>query len=260
MPSVKSKGAQIFYEEFGTGDTVVLIPGLGAHSDIWGPFPKMFAERRRVVTYDPRGLGRSTAGRKGLSIELMASDIKAVLDAAQIQMAALLGASMGALVALRFALDYPARTSKLVLITPAVFHTHHGEWLLDVLELFRKRLSPEEFVRAFALLAFAPPFFERGYGMIKEVSRMLMPTPSEFEQIGRQLECLKDADFSSEIPGIEVPTLIIAGQRDVLAPIEGARRVASKIRRSRLVSIPDAGHSPFVEATEEVVKAINEFL
>jgi len=260
MASVKSNGAQIFYEESGAGDALILIPGLGAHSGIWGPFPKMFAERRRVITYDPRGLGRSAGGTNKLSIGLMTSDAKAVLDAAGIQKAALLATSMGALVALRFALDYPARTSKLVLITPAVFRTRYGEWLLDTLQLFRERFSPEEFVRAFVLLAFAPPFFEKGYGMIKEVSRMLTPTPAEYEQIGRQLECLKDADFSSEISRIEAPTLIIAGQHDILAPIEGARKFASKIRRSRLVSIPDAGHSPFVEATEEVVKAIDEFL
>jgi len=195
-----------------------------------------------------------------LSVELMASDVKAVLDALNIEKSVLLGASMGALVALRFAVDYPESAVKLVLVTPAAVRSRYGEWLFDVMRLLKENLSSEEYVRAMVMLAFAPPFFDKSYGMVKEVSRMLTPSDNELEQIGRQLSCLKDADIPSETGTVQTPTLIIAGERDVLAPIEGARKLASKLRRCRLMSLPGVGHSPFVEAPEEVVNAINEFL
>jgi len=260
MPTVETAGARIFYEERGGGGPLVLVPGLGAHSGIWGPFPRMFGEKMRVVTFDPRGLGRSSAGDGELSLELMAADVKEVLDAAGMERAALLGVSMGALVVLRLALDHPEAVSKLVLVTPGVLRSRYSDWLFDTLRLLKDRLSPEEYTQTMGMLAFAPPFFERGYGMIKEVTKMLSPTRSEYDQIGRQLACLKDADISSELSRIEAQTLIIAGERDVLVSIESARKLASKLRRSRLHVIPGVGHSPFVEATEEVVKVIEEFL
>lgn len=260
MPTVKTGGSEIYYEELGEGDPLVMTPGLGAHSGVWGPFPQVFAEKRRVVTHDPRGLGRSTAGGEDLSLELMASDVKAVMDAAGIEKAALLGVSMGALIVLRLALDYPGAVSKLVLVTPGAIRTRYTQWLFQSLQLVRERLAPGEYVRLMGALAFAPPFFERGYGMIKEVLKMLTPTESEYEQIGRQLACLIDADISSELSRIEAPALIIAGERDALVPIEAARRLASKLRGSRLYTLPNAGHSPFVEATEEVLAVIEEFL
>ena len=260
MPTVESEGAAIFYEDRGRGEALLLVPGLGAHSRIWGPFPQQFAEKRRVVTYDPRGLGRSSAGERELSVGLMAADAKAVLDDAGIEKAALLGASMGALVVLRFALDYPDAVTRLALVTPVVMRGRHRDWIFETLRLLRERLSPGEYAQVMAALAFAPPFFERGYGMIKEVAKMLAPTESEYEQIGRQLDCLKDADISAELPRIEAPALIIAGGRDALAPIENARKLASKLRRSRLFTLPDTGHSPFVEATEETLNVLEEFL
>ncbi len=213
-----------------------------------------------MVTYDPRGLGRSTGGDRELSLHLLVSDVKAVLEALHIEKAALLGASMGALVALRFALDFPESVAKLVVVSPGVVRTRYGEWFFDTLTTLRQRLSREEYAHTLALLAFAPPFFQNAYGMVKEVTKMLVPSEKEFEQIGRQLACLRDIDISSEVFAVDAPTLIIAGERDVLAPIEGARLLAAKVRHSRLVSLPDVGHSPFVEATDEVVRLVTEFL
>lgn len=196
MPTVKTGGSEIYYEELGEGDPLVMTPGLGAHSGVWGPFPQAFAEKRRVVTHDPRGLGRSTAGGEDLSLELMASDVKAVMDAAGIEKAALLGVSLGALIVLRLALDCPGAVSKLILVTPGAIRTRYTQWLFQSLQLVRERLAPGEYVRLMG----------------------------------------------------------------AFVPIEAARRLASKLRGSRLYTLPNAGHSPFVEATEEVLAVIEEFL
>jgi len=186
MPTVETAGARIFYEERGGGGPLVLVPGLGAHSGIWGPFPRMFGEKMRVVTFDPRGLGRSSAGDGELSLELMAADVKEVLDAAGMERAALLGVSMGALVVLRLALDHPEAVSKLVLVTPGVLRSRYSDWLFDTLRLLKDRLSPEEYTQTMGMLAFAPPFFERGYGMIKERIRSDRP-PARLPQRRRHL-------------------------------------------------------------------------
>jgi pimeloyl-ACP methyl ester carboxylesterase len=260
MPKIFTRATEIYYHEIGQGPALLLVPGLGAHSKIWGPFPKRFAEGRRVIVFDPRGLGKSSAGEEPLTLDLMASDVIAVLDAAAADTAALLGASLGALVALKVALEYPERVSRLILVTPAFFRSRHGDWMLQTLRLLAERLSPQEFIQALMPLAFAPPFFEKGFGMIKEVSRMLTPTPAEMEQIKRQLDALQDEEMPEDLSMLKIPTLLIAGSRDILAPVEGARHLAAKIRGSRLITLPDAGHSPFVEATEDVVKEIRSFL
>ena len=167
---------------------------------------------------------------------------------------------MGAVVAARLAIDHPETIQKLVLATPAVIRSRYSEWLYETLLLLHEHVSPDKYVRIMMTLAFAPSFFEKGYAMIKEVGKMLTPTDKDFRQIRIQLSCLKDVDISSELSTIKAATLIIAGERDVLAPIEGARKLASKLRGSRLFTLPEAGHSPFVESTEQVMKVLEDFL
>src|SRR6266542_6484129 len=99
MATVGVKGAELFYEVAGDGDPVLLIMGLGADARGWGLQAPVFAKTHRVITFDNRGVGRSSVPDGPYSTEQMARDALAVLDAAGVERAHVLGVSLGGAIA-----------------------------------------------------------------------------------------------------------------------------------------------------------------
>src|SRR6185503_20953113 len=112
---VQSGSAKIYWEEQGSGDPILLIMGLGASLEAWDRTAPVLASRYRVILFDNRGVGRSDVPPGPYSLEMMADDAAAVLDAAGVQAAHVYGASMGGMIAQEFALRHPTRVRKLIL-------------------------------------------------------------------------------------------------------------------------------------------------
>jgi 3-oxoadipate enol-lactonase len=116
VPHAKAGDIQLYYEIHGSGDqTLTLIRGLGADLCAWFAQVPELSKHFRVLVFDNRGAGRSDKPDTPYSIEQMASDVKALLDALGIERTALLGISMGGMIAQEFAIHYPERLSCLIL-------------------------------------------------------------------------------------------------------------------------------------------------
>jgi pimeloyl-ACP methyl ester carboxylesterase len=107
---------KMYYEIHGRGEPLLLIMGLGGHSLDWGwIIPQKLADRYEVILFDNRGAGRSDQPAGPFAIEQMARDTVGLMDTLGIDQAHVFGGSMGGMVALQMALDYPKRVDKLVL-------------------------------------------------------------------------------------------------------------------------------------------------
>ena len=116
MPYVPTRDIITYYEEAGRGEPLVLIRGLGSDLQAWALQVPALAKHFRVITYDNRGAGRTNAPDKPYSIDGMADDLAALLDELNIAKASVLGYSMGGMVAQEFALKYPNKLDKLILL------------------------------------------------------------------------------------------------------------------------------------------------
>src|ERR1019366_3644379 len=115
MPFAQRPDAQIWWDQSGTGDAVLLIMGHAYGADMWPRTPPDLAASYRVIRFDNRGVGRSSDPPGPYPVQLMAGDALAVLDAASAASAHVYGVSMGGAIALQLALDHPGRVRSLTL-------------------------------------------------------------------------------------------------------------------------------------------------
>src|ERR1700758_3304900 len=115
MPIVENQGAEIYWDEQGSGEPLLLIMGLSYPSYMWHRTRPVLAQTYRTIALDNRGVGQSDVPSGVYSMALMASDAATVLDAAKVQSAHVFGVSMGGMIAQEFALRYPKRVRSLIL-------------------------------------------------------------------------------------------------------------------------------------------------
>ena len=137
MPWADLTDARLYYELFGSGEPLLLIPGLGATCRTWDPILPGLSERFSVVCVDNRGAGRSSSKRSPHTVSDFSSDLLELLDTLQLDRCHVAGLSMGGVVAQRLAVDHPSRVSRLVLISC----THQfGPYLRQVANLLGQTL------------------------------------------------------------------------------------------------------------------------
>jgi len=149
-------GGRLAYEEAGTGPPLLLVSGLGGLASFWRGFAQACSARFRVVTYDHRGVGRSSPLAGATSIADMAADLLALLDHLGIAATSLVGHSTGGAIAQHLAIHHPGRLSRLVLSAtfarPCPYFQRLFEGRLEILD----RLGLEAYRRHAALLLNAP--------------------------------------------------------------------------------------------------------
>jgi len=258
MPFTENCGTKIYWDESGQGDAVLLIMGLGWASNMWHRTRPVLSAYYRTLAFDNRGAGRSAVPPGPYSIAAMAADAAAVLDAAGVERAHLVGASMGGMIAQEFALQYPARVRSLVLACTAPGGPqaqHAGPEVTDV--LFSTGLSPAERARAIV-----PFIYDSGTPRerVEEdlaVLSQFYPVPEGFVA---QLQAILAWEAYSRLPQITAPTLVIHGVNDRLVPASNADLIAGRIPSARLVKLADAGHILFTDQPAKSHDVVREFL
>ncbi len=254
---VDSDGERIYTESVGEGEpALVLCHGAGGNHAVWYQQVPFFARHRRVITWDHRGFGRSTARGGATRPELGVRDLGAVLAAAGVDGAIdLVGQSMGGWTALGFALTEPARVRRLVLAdTPGGIMT--PELVAALRSLGASPLNaPDVLGRHPALgagLVARDPARAYLYQMLGAFGE------PELAKIGPALFGTVVSD--ERLTALAGRVLFVVGAEDALFPPAAIRASAAKIRGARVVEIADAGHSPYFEQPEAWNRAVAEFL
>jgi 3-oxoadipate enol-lactonase len=257
MPFAENHGTKIYWDERGQGETVLLIMGLGWHSNMWHRTRPALAANYRTVVLDNRGAGRSDVPPGPYPIATMAADAAAVLDAAGIESAHLLGASMGGMIAQEFALQYPKRVRSLILACTAPGGPHTVQAEPEAIQLlFRREGNPRERAEA------AVPFIYDAATPREQIDQDLAilgewyPSPAGYMS---QLQGILAWEAYSRLPELRTPTLVLHGVNDRLIPPANADLIAGRIPGSRVVKLASAGHILMTDQPQAANQAILNF-
>lgn len=263
MPTVQaSDGVPIYYETWGApdGEPLLMIQGLGTDQRGWALQHVPFGRRFRCIALDNRGAGRSGKPPAPYSLEQMADDCIAVLDAVGAESAHVMGASMGGVISQILAVQRPERVRSLVLACTAC---QHHEWRRELLAEWAE-LAVEKGMAALAAEGFywlVGPRIRQRFGRWLNLLApiVLQQSPEPFAaQIGAILDMSDEMRY--ELAAVHVPTLVIVGSQDILTPVGDSEELAERIRGAQLVVVPGAAHGVMVEAPVAFNGAVMEFL
>jgi pimeloyl-ACP methyl ester carboxylesterase len=264
MPITKANGIELYYEVHGEGEPLLLIMGLSLSSKSWFRTIPALSEQYKVIVFDNRGVGLSGKPNTPYSIELMAEDARAVLDAAGVESAHVYGISMGGMIAQRLAVTYPDRVRSLILGCTTPGGEKHVQPGAEVSMLMLARGSstatPEEMAWATAPILYSQSFLENHRDLVAEDVKRRIEIPVLPYAYILQLQACLAHDTSNEIEQIRVPVLVIHGDEDKLVPYENGVTLAEKIPNAEFLTIKGAGHIYVTEANDLVNKKVLEFL
>lgn len=257
MPYVVNSGARLYWTERGSGPPILLVMGLSFTHEMWFRVVPELAEEYRILLFDNRGMGRSDVPRGPYTIARMASDARAVLDAANVEAAHVIGASMGGMIAQELALRNPDRVRSLMLgstTSRALF----GRWpRFEYGPRQWRGLSREERERSLRRLLYADTTpIER----IEEDWRVRCGCAWCYKGFLNQFAGILMWSAYRRLPRIQAPTLVVHGDQDRLVPLDNGRVLASRIPGARFELIRDAGHIMITDQPERCVHAIRTFL
>jgi class 3 adenylate cyclase len=263
-----SGDVHIAYQQFGRGPIdLVFVPGWASHIDYAWEEPSVvrFFERlssfARVVWFDKRGTGLSDKVSDLPILEVRMDDVRAVMDAARMERAAIVGMSEGGSMSALFAATYPERTNALVL-----FGAFARRLWSDDYPFAPTRAEREEWIQS----------LERGWGRDNGADRLVPSRASDpefrrwFQRYGRAsvspsaavalARMNSEVDIRAVLPSIRVPTLVLHREGDLDVSIDNARYLARAIPGARLVELPGRDHLIFAGDVDGVVGEIEEFL
>jgi 3-oxoadipate enol-lactonase len=264
MPEViADDGVEIAYDRWGRrdGPPVLLIQGLGMDSRGWALQRMALGRRYRCFAPDNRGVGRTGAVSGPYSLDQMARDAVAVLDAEGVSRAHIIGASMGGVIAQIIGVLHPERTRSLVL---ACTSCRHHQWRREVLQEWADAVLERGNTAALGddgLRWLVGPRLRKRFGMwLNILARILLHAdPKGF---ARQVRAILDApdELRFELRHVRVPALVITGSQDALTPIGDAEELAEMIPYAQLVELRGAAHGLMVEAPNAFNNAVLDFL
>jgi pimeloyl-ACP methyl ester carboxylesterase len=264
MPITNANGIELYYEVHGSGEPLLLIMGLSLNSKSWFRTLPALKNHYQVIVFDNRGTGLSGKPNTPYSIELMAEDARAVLDAAGVETAHIYGISMGGMIAQRLAIIYPKRVKSLILGCTTAGGINHVQPANDVSMLMLSRAStastPEEMAWATAPILYSPSFIENHKELVAEDIQKRIEIPVLPYAYMLQLQACLSHDTSLEIDQIKAPTFVIHGDADRLVPYENGVNLANKIPNAEFLTISGAGHIYVTEAQDFVNNRVIEFL
>jgi pimeloyl-ACP methyl ester carboxylesterase len=278
MPHTQTNGIATFYEDTSpegasSPEPVVLIHGHSVDLRMWRyQVPALLQAGYRVVRYDVRGHGRSTAPPEGYTWDHYAADLAGLLDRLNpggpvsrgrgLESAHLVALSMGGGIALQFALDFPHRVRSITLVDSALPGFTYSDEFTSQIEALVGAVRSEGPQAAFERLWLPHPFFDgvRRY-------------PDRFEQLREMVLSYPAADYregatpkgytptvSDHLHEIAAPTLVIVGELDIPDFRLIAELLAANLTSARLLSFPECGHLPPLEDPDAFNTALVAFL
>ena len=260
MPEVKVNNIRLAYEDVGSGPPIVLIHGYPFNRTMWDGQVSALRDNYRVVTLDLRGHGESESSQEPSTMETLAQDVAALLDARGIAQAVVGGLSMGGYVTLAFQQLFPSRVKKLVLAdTRAQADTEEGKKVRgeQVEKILREGMTG--IVDAMLPKLLSAATVSRSPEIVKRVREMMMTTKPE-GAVGALRGMAQRDDHTARLSEIKVPTLIIVGSEDAITPPADSEKMHQAVAGSKLTVIEDAGHVSNIEQPDQFNRALLEFL
>jgi pimeloyl-ACP methyl ester carboxylesterase len=196
-------GINLYYETHGSGRPLILLHGGLGSGEMFGPVLPLLAERHQVIAIDLQGHGRTADIDRPIDIRLMAGDIAALIDHLRLDKPDVVGYSLGGGVALQTAAQYPAKVRRLVVVSANV--------RTDAIYAEMRAQQGQVSAAAAEFMKETPMY---------QLYQRVAPRPEDFPRlltkIGESMS--KDFDFTEEVRGLQMPTLVVAADADMAPP------------------------------------------
>ena len=257
MPTVRANGIDVYYEQQGSGEPLVLIPYLAADQACYAFQVADYAKHFTCISVDLRGAGQSDKPDSHYSTELFADDVAAFMQAIGVESAHVSGVSLGAAVGMQLAAKHPEKVRTLGL---------HSAWpksdpfLVAVVETWRTMARsldnvPEVIIQGIFPWCFTPELYAAKPDYIKALSDFVHSRPVQpVDAFMRESQAVIEHDALGALGSISAPTQITFGRYDMVTSTRFANALRTGIKNSELHVFEDCSHA----AIYENVQAFNE--
>jgi pimeloyl-ACP methyl ester carboxylesterase len=233
---------EMYYEEYGVGEPLVLLHGFGGCSQNWHPFTDNLSERYRLILVDLRGHGYSTNPEAGFTHRQAAGDVFLLLDKLGVGNFSAMGMSSGGMALLHMATSQPKRIESMVLISAS---SHLPEQARVILRQASFERMPEEVRQMYRQCA------KRGDAQIRQLI-------AQFNALNENYD---DMNFTEQaLSTITARTLVVHGDRDRFFPVEIAASIGRSIPDAELWIIPGGEHVPIYDPAVPFIATALRFL
>lgn len=255
-------GNNVYYIEKGDPASlpVVLVHGMMFNHHMWDPQIEALSKDYRVIAYDIRGHGKSGVAGGQYTYRMFVEDLRSLLDHLQIDQAVICGLSMGGAVSLRFVELYPHSVRALVICdTTSKADTNEAKYRRENAIHSIKRYGMQSFVDGFVESVLDTDTLIRRSDLVALVRNMILTT-SPVGACGALLAQAARTDTSDTLERINMPAMVIVGERDSITPPDVAQSMHQRIPNSEFHVIPDAAHVTNLENPEVFNEHLTMFL
>ena len=266
MPYVTLEDVEIYFEIHGpeSGQPLLLLEGLGYDSWMWFRQLPEFSKNYKCIVVDNRGGGKSSKPDYPYETSMFAKDAIGVLDYLNIQKVHVLGISLGGFIAQEIALTYPDRIISLI-IASASFGGPNApvasqETVAKILTSPSETVSLEEAYNIRMSVVASKEWLQENKKLLEQIILWREENPQPNNARLNQAHASSTFNVEDKISSIQVPTLIIHGDSDIVVPTRNAELIHEKISNSKLVLIKGGQHWSFIQYYEQFNRAVLDFL
>ena len=273
MPDIEIDGATtLHYATSGAGEPILLIPGLGLDHNYYRFGIPLLSRHLQVLAVDPRGIGRSTKSPPPYTVEAWADDFAVMIDKLGRGPIHVLGSSLGGSMALALAQRHPGKLKSLIVVGGFSELDRATELNFRLrLRLIEKLGMSDEVADYMGLWTLTRKFINSDAGFATMRANQANIRASSAQSYSAFVEVLlkwgrcqpgqeREPKFTTLLDSIKTPTLVVTSDNDHLIPQELSDLIAGRIAGAKLVVMPGAGHIPFMEQPDEVVRIVLQFL
>ncbi|MEX2514426.1 MAG: alpha/beta hydrolase [Cyclobacteriaceae bacterium] len=264
MPTIKTNGINLYYEERGKGEPLLLIMGITAPGSVWEKHVEEWQKSFRCILVDNRGVGLSDKPPGPYSSAQMADDCAGLLQHLQYSQVSVAGVSMGSIIAQQLAIRHPERVKSMVLMCPWARCDNTAKDIFEHMVDCKARLRPEEFSRYVQLLIFSKLSFddpEIYKNMLEDRIQAAMDgNPQPLIGLEGQAAACINHNVLDQLPLIQQKVLVVGGEDDRFTPSWMSREVANAIPNASLHLYERSGHAFHWENLEDFNKKVMDWL
>jgi len=270
-------GTKLYYKSIGEGDPILIVHGgPGLEHSYFLPYLNELAKKHKLIFFDMRGHGKSDANLDSTHIQLMyfVDDIEEMRKAFGIDKLLLFGHSFGGLLAENYAIKYPNHLKGLILVSPSA---HDSKFTIDASTVIKDRTTQQDLIDRETVMS-SPEFqksdsksyeklfrinFRTGFYNRSLADSIHLSFPTDYKTRNTLLRKIYPDNWfyslGSKLANVLCPVLIIHGDYDAMPKI-CYTDLHERLLRSILVTIPNCGHFPFIEANERFFAEVEKFL
>ena len=262
MATFSFKGTDIYYEEHGTGEPLLILNGIFMSCASWAAFIPSFAKQNRLLLLDLLDQGKSGRSQAEYTQDVQVEVVLAFLQHLGLAKTHVAGISYGGEVAMALAARHPAVVDKLMLSNTAPYTSH---WLRDIGHSWEYAFNSgdgHQFFKTCIPIVYSPQFYEKNYAWASAREELFVElfTQDTYDAFGRLTRSAETHDVRAELKNITAETLIISSEYDYVTPLYQQQEMACEIPRAGHAVVQGGGHALMYEKPAEFTALVLGFV